>query len=114
MKQSDLPPVDVSYVDELSPEAVAVRQYSTLDLIPAAEFVLIGDISVPGVKTYRPGYDFELIGEAGARWLEESGLKDGGALLIRPDQHILERFDHAGPCIEAVSAALERHLGKLV
>ena len=114
LKQRNLPPVDVSYVNELSAEAIASRQYSTLDLIPPTQFVLIGELEVPGVRTCRPGYDFELLGESGVRWLEQSGLNDGGALLVRPDQHILERFDSFTVSVERVIAGLNRHLGQSV
>jgi len=108
--QTTLNAVDVSYVDEFSPEDIDARQYSTLDLCDLDKFTLVGDLDVPGVKTCRPGRDFELIGQAGEEWLSGAGLKTGGGLLVRPDQHILMVLD-ADSTVEEVQDVLRQHLG---
>lgn len=107
---SGIEPLDVSYVDELSPEEVAARQFSTLDLCELDQFTLIGDLEVPGVKTCRAGKDFMVIGQAGEDWLSRAGLKSGGGLLVRPDQHILMVLD-VRTTVEDVQEVLKGHLG---
>ncbi|KIX02969.1 uncharacterized protein Z518_06519 [Rhinocladiella mackenziei CBS 650.93] len=108
--KTTLSAVDVSYVDELSPDEVKARQYSTLDLCELDKFTLIGDLDVPGVKTCRLHQDFEVIGQAGQEWLTAAGLKDGGGLLIRPDQHILMVI-RPDTTVESVQRVLNQHLG---
>lgn len=88
-RQTHLAPVDVSYVTELSAEEARCRKYSMLDLCEPSQFTLIGDLQVPGVKSFRLGQDFEVIQPEGDWWLERTGLLEGGGLLVRPDQHIL-------------------------
>lgn len=97
-------------MDELSPEEVAARQFSTLDLCELDQFTLIGDLEVPGVKTCRAGKDFMVIGQAGEDWLSRAGLKSGGGLLVRPDQHILMVLD-VRTTVEDVQEVLKGHLG---
>ncbi|OCT49141.1 3-(3-hydroxy-phenyl)propionate hydroxylase [Cladophialophora carrionii] len=106
---SPLKPVDVSYVEEFSPEDVELRQYSTLDLCDLDKFTLIGELEVAGVKTCVPGKDFDVVGEAGQQWLKGAGLQDGGGLLVRPDQHILMLLD-ADTKVEEVESCLKQHL----
>ena len=89
LESTALAPVDVSYVDEFSAEDAARRRYSTLDLCACDRFTLIGDLEVRGVNTVRLGKDFELVDEDGKQWAENAGLRSGGGLLVRPDQHIL-------------------------
>lgn len=105
--------VDVSYVDELSPEQIDARRYSTLDLCELDQFTLIGadHLEVPGVRSCRLGTDFELIrGRAGEDWLTGARLKEGGGLLIRPDQHILMVLDKT-TTVKDVHEALRQHMG---
>ncbi|KAJ9610537.1 hypothetical protein H2200_005314 [Cladophialophora chaetospira] len=110
MKDSILQPVDVSYVDEFTKEDIELRRYSTLDLCDFDKFTLIGDLEVPGVKTCRVGKDFEVIGSAGQEWLQGAGLRDGGGLLVRPDQHILMVLTKDTQ-VEDVKQCMRRHLG---
>jgi hypothetical protein len=107
--QPTLPSVDVSYVDEFTPEEIECRQYSTLDLCDFDKFTLIGNLDVPNVKTLRLGRDFTVVGEAGVKWVEGAGLERGGGLLIRPDQHILMVLD-PDTTVEDVQDCLQRHL----
>jgi hypothetical protein len=102
--------VDVSYVDEFSSEDISLRRYSTLDLCDFAEFTLIGDLEVPGVKTCRPGRDFEVVGPEGEKWLKAAGCRGGGGLLLRPDQHILMVLD-ASTTVLDVQRVMKQHLG---
>ncbi|ETI26007.1 hypothetical protein G647_02784 [Cladophialophora carrionii CBS 160.54] len=106
---SPLKPVDVSYVEEFSPEDVELRQYSTLDLCDLDKLTLVGELQVPGIKTCVPGKDFDVVGEAGQQWLKGAGLQVGGGLLVRPDQHILMLLD-ADTTVEEVEACLKQHL----
>ena len=99
--------MDVSYVDEFSPEDIEARQYSTLDLCDFDKFTLIGDLDVPGVKTCRVGQDFDVIGNAGQEWL--SGV--GHGLLVRPDQHILMVLK-GDTTVEDVEWCVKQHLGR--
>ncbi|KIW23324.1 uncharacterized protein PV07_11532 [Cladophialophora immunda] len=106
LPHSTLKPVDVSYVDEFSPADLESHRYSTLDLCDLDKFTLVGRLDVPGVKTCRLGRDFEVIGEAGQKWLAAAGLDVGGGLLVRPDQHIL--MTQVGSRLEAIEETLER------
>ncbi|KAK5280433.1 hypothetical protein LTR40_006352, partial [Exophiala xenobiotica] len=109
--QTTLAPVDVSYVDEFSSEDICLRRYSTLDLCDFDKFTLIGDLEVPGVKTCRPGRDFEVVGPEGEEWLEAAGCREGGGLLLRPDQHILMVLD-ASTTVQDVQRVMKQHLGR--
>jgi hypothetical protein len=101
--------VDVSYVTEFSAEEVQRRTYSTLDLCEPGQFSLIGDLEVPGVKTFRLGQDFEVDGPEGHWWLSRAGLLSGGGVLVRPDQHILMILT-ADTTVKAVQKAIKEHL----
>lgn len=109
MRESNLKPVDVSYVGAFSPEDLANRQYSTLDLCEFNKFTLIGNLDVRGVKTCRVGQDFELVGEAGQQWLQGARLDVAGGLLVRPDQHILMVL-RADTAPEDVELCIRQHL----
>lgn len=109
-----LPAIDSSYVDELSSELVAQKQFSTLDLIRFDSFVLIVDQKyaegvhfaaqkaleqVPtavaskfSLRTVVHGIDFVLEQEQ-ETWADLLRLKEGGVVLVRPDQHILAIFE---------------------
>ncbi|KFY88038.1 hypothetical protein V500_06606 [Pseudogymnoascus sp. VKM F-4518 (FW-2643)] len=106
-----LPPIDSSYVTELQPEDVRGKEFSTLDLCALDAFTLIVDSEslfrwtqvVDAVLAQLPSTlrinvlalskDFHLVpGAHGEEWVEALRLKDGGAVLVRPDQHILQTF----------------------
>ncbi|OJJ33796.1 hypothetical protein ASPWEDRAFT_69580 [Aspergillus wentii DTO 134E9] len=104
-----LPPIDSSYVSELSEEEVKAKQFSTLDLCPFDTFTLLVDAefashwerhlsmvrsSLPTVSSLKiqlmvHGKEFELQpGKGSEKWAEVMKLHKQ-AILIRPDQHIL-------------------------
>ncbi|KAF9766319.1 hypothetical protein IL306_001298 [Fusarium sp. DS 682] len=104
-----LKPVSLAYVKEFSAEEIKARQYSTLDLcapdawtvlLPANDNNLYGVISAitnsqRNIKfnSLTLGKDFDVVTvSAGWDWSSESGLTQGRALLIRPDQHIFGSF----------------------
>ncbi|RDW65001.1 hypothetical protein BP6252_10652 [Coleophoma cylindrospora] len=121
-----MPPINSSYVTEFSPEEVRAKEYSTLDLCAFDAFTLIcRDVRWKDVwssaKTALPsqlkvnvlvlGKDFELLdGKYAAEWIEGFGLDNGGAVLVRPDQHILARLDGQGS-IEDLLKVLKEHVG---
>lgn len=100
-----LKPVDLRYVArELGPDKLAKWHYSTLDLVPPASYVLVhgggwakkaaelrmllGAHGVP-LAVLEAGRDFDFVDKkAGKAWVEGFGLKSGGAVLVRPDQHV--------------------------
>jgi len=109
-----IPPTDLSHVHELSDNEKAMRQYSTLDLCWYDVFTLIVNASEgqeerareiqklansingkgPGLalRTVTLGADFSIVFEQqGREWLSKFRLGCGqrGAVLVRPDQHIL-------------------------
>ncbi|QDS67736.1 hypothetical protein FKW77_005960 [Venturia effusa] len=120
-------PVDISYVEELSPEFVAARQYSVLDLCPIDSFtMLVGSqgawmerfrklkraLGQRGVKLvmFAAGEDFEFTNEAHLElFANGAGLKSGSGLLLRPDQHILTRLASA-TTVEQMESDLLNHL----
>lgn len=127
--QPHLPAIDSSYVDELTPDLITQKQFSTLDLCRFDSFtVLVGEkhadrirtivrealdqipsnISLP-LEIVVQGVDFVLGQGYEGRWSELTKLNEGQAVLVRPDQHILTVF---GPEVEAgdVVEALKRHL----
>ncbi|KAH8883509.1 hypothetical protein GQ53DRAFT_882741 [Thozetella sp. PMI_491] len=113
-------PVDVSYVKEFSQSQVAAREYSTLDLCGFDSITLIVSsfeawagklaafkqaMSLKGIdfQVWVANRDFAFVDQQGAQLFEKgAGFADGGALLVRPDQHILGRLSQ-----EATSADLE-------
>ncbi|KAG9234664.1 3-propionate hydroxylase [Amylocarpus encephaloides] len=126
-----LPPIDSSYVTELTPEEVAGKRYSTLDLCAFDAFTLLVDESfgpqwtqnlqetiekMPKkasslrINAVLMGRDFNLVpGARAGEWLQGTQLKNGHAVLVRPDQHILNTFlRHTTP--EQLSEALMQHL----
>lgn len=133
-----LPALDVSYVHELSPSEIAARRYSTLDLCEpdAFTFLLPGDVQTNGedgrrlsevvtpalqhfsssslrIHMRRLQEDFTLDEDDphSAAWLERSGFKSGGGLLVRPDQHILLSLRAETEATEIIGA-LECFLGR--
>jgi 2-polyprenyl-6-methoxyphenol hydroxylase-like FAD-dependent oxidoreductase len=101
-----LQPVNLGYVHEMSFHEAKARSYSTLDLCgPDAWTVLLPSLNSSMDQTaaelagmhhslkfhiFKLGREFDLLpGAAGAAWAQDSGLKSGSGLLVRPDQHIL-------------------------
>lgn len=104
-----LRPLDLSYVDELNEAKRAQLQYSTLDLCRPDTLTLItgsqpewhnlaeelhrrlNDVGLK-VQLFQAGVDFSFISKGHEELFDtEAGLMGSGGLLIRPDQHILER-----------------------
>lgn len=99
-----LKPVDLTYMaGELPADRLQKWQYSTLDLVPAASYVLIhagawakkalqlrmllAAHRIP-LAILEIGRDFEFVDKkAGKTWHDGFALKHG-AVLVRPDQHV--------------------------
>ncbi|KAL4782591.1 FAD binding domain-containing protein [Aspergillus varians] len=128
-----LPPIDSSYVSELSPDQLVQKQYSTLDLLPFDAFSMVVDSTSADswksrvtearkflpeavnaairIETVAPDVDFALEdAEQGAEWINLMRLKEGQATLIRPDQHILASFDSNSATAEDLVESLRSHL----
>ena len=125
-----LPPIDSSYVDEFSVEQVKEREWSVLDLCAFDAFTLFAPggqvgrrwqeilvdarVALPAslkVNVAVLDQDFELLnGNYGDEWKQEMGLNDGGAVLVRPDQHILAILS-TQTTADMFGQAIERHLG---
>ncbi|KAF2664156.1 FAD binding domain-containing protein [Microthyrium microscopicum] len=120
-------PVDVSYVDEFSEPDIQSRKFSTLDLLALDSFTMIAGPGIdwkrkiralhrvlpkvaPKVRIFCLDEDFELSTSSDVQWARESGLRDGRAYLIRPDQHILACFDQSTTEV-GISKALRSHVG---
>ncbi|KAF6834903.1 2,4-dichlorophenol 6-monooxygenase [Colletotrichum musicola] len=121
-------PIDVSYVKELSDEAVDARRFSILDLaVPGAFSLIAGSRALwtqrfdefevkmarkigARVHLWAAGEDFEFVGEGHRMFDKQARFSHGGALLVRPDQHLL---GCVGPETSAEDLALlvARHLG---
>lgn len=104
-----LKPINLEYIKEFSAEQIKARQYSTLDLCaPDAWTVLLPvndntlNKAIPAMvtnhgnikfNTLTLGKDFDVARVSASQdWLNQSGLTQGRALLIRPDQHIFGSF----------------------
>ncbi|PMD39449.1 3-propionate hydroxylase [Hyaloscypha variabilis F] len=111
---SKLPPIDCSYVKELRGSVLDQKRFSTLDLCAFDAFTLICSTShvaywsnvLSAIPSYLPklgtgfkinsailGEDFEIV--EGARrneWIMGLQLAHGAAVLVRPDQHILNCY----------------------
>ncbi|KAH7165134.1 3-propionate hydroxylase [Fusarium sp. MPI-SDFR-AT-0072] len=102
-------PVNLRYVKEFSAEDIKARRYSTLDLcapnawtllLPAkddkvhpAAAIITDSHRDTNFNTLTIGKDFDVATVTkGFDWLSESGLTQGHALLIRPDQHVFGSF----------------------
>jgi hypothetical protein len=120
--------IDSGYVKEFTQEGIEKREWSVLDLCTFDAFTLfIGKEERPkwaevvqdtrrellsGLKINVAvlSDDFEIVeGSKSDDWAKEMGLSEGGAVLVRPDQHILELFEKADA--GQVIAALKGHLG---
>lgn len=63
------------------------------------------------INTVVLGGDFEPLScRRAEEWVEEMYLKEGGGVLLRPDQHILETWREI-PAAEEIFNALAEHLG---
>ena len=66
----------------------------------------------PKTVLHALGTDFKLIpGARSEAWADGTGLRNGGALLVRPDQHILMRLEPRTSA-EEILASLKDFLGK--
>jgi hypothetical protein len=128
-----LSPIDCSYVKELDSSALRCKQFSTLDICAFDAFTLIFCSTftthwsnvLSELQSYLPksagkglkvnaavlGEDFELV--CGARrneWIMGLQLEHGAAVLVRPDQHILNCYG-VETKVEEVAKGLIAHLG---
>jgi hypothetical protein len=126
--QPQIEPLDISYVKELTPSEIDACRYSILDLCAFDTFTLfVGSIdtwaghfealqdalSDRGVKLnlFAADRDFEFANEQHHDLFSSgAGFGAGGGVLVRPDQHILGRFEK-GDTWEGLKNALEGHLG---
>lgn len=127
--RTDLPAIDSSYVDELTPELITQKQFSTLDLCRYDSFTVLVDekhadnirtivrkaldqipshISLP-LEIVVQGVDFVLEQGYEQKWNGLARLNEGQTVLVRPDQHVLAVF---GPEVESgqVVEGLKGHL----
>ncbi|OBR05282.1 FAD binding domain-containing protein [Colletotrichum higginsianum IMI 349063] len=119
-------PIDLSYVEELSDEQVAARQFSTLDLVQPGTFSLItgrrsawarrskesAEVLGYGISLclWAADEDFAFCDEGHSRLFEQDGrLSHGGAILVRPDQHILECLG-TETSVEEIVNCIARHM----
>ncbi|GKZ33932.1 hypothetical protein AbraIFM66950_004023 [Aspergillus brasiliensis] len=128
--QIRLPPIDCSYVSELLPEELKLKQFSTLDLCAFDAFTLIVDMTsadhwgmileevkrqLPGkcsglkIEMMARGANFDLQPGGGEKWMALTRLAEGQAILVRPDQHVLARFEYPGES-SGVLGELRAHL----
>jgi hypothetical protein len=118
-------------VAELNDEDLRKRQYSSLDLCSPNSFTalvsddgptimaintaleMLGESQIPlEIVTY--GKDFTLsTPSASGSWAAELELEQGGAALIRPDQHILAILKPGATTLD-VAQAIGTHLGRPV
>ncbi|OLN87753.1 2,4-dichlorophenol 6-monooxygenase [Colletotrichum chlorophyti] len=101
-------PIDTSYVKELSREEVAARRFSILDIVSPGTFNLIvgcraawtsrfNDLRrnldeklASRIHLWAADSDFRFSNDEHRKMYEQKGrLSQGGAILVRPDQHIL-------------------------
>jgi hypothetical protein len=115
-------------------DEITHKHYSTLDLVPIDTFILIVDSTTseqwrtsllemlsnlpPEVRSTLKvtivvmGEHFELEPtEHSTAWIDLMGLSRRQATLIRPDQHILTRFNSANAQSSDLRRALGHHLG---
>jgi hypothetical protein len=124
-----LPPIDNSFVKELSQEEARAKRFSTLDLIPFDTFIVITDRerglgwsgSLEEVRRELPQslkidvimrgvhFDVDESDENSRQWLNLTGLAEGKAILVRPDQHIIAVFSKASRAEDLVGI-LREHL----
>lgn len=100
-----LDPVDLSYLDDLPSSKAKDWNYSVLDVVHHSSYAFLYSGStwakkIPALrqmfaqqgvplKTLEVGKDFDFIEKKpGKAWQEGYGINKGGAVLVRPDQHI--------------------------
>ena len=128
-----LTPIDCSYVNELSDSELRCKQFSTLDLCAFDAFTLVFSSTftthwsnvLSELQHFLPksarstlkinaavlGEDFELVGGARRKeWIVGLQLEHGAAVLVRPDQHILNCYG-VETKVEEVTKGLIAHLG---
>jgi len=128
-----LTPIDCSYVNELSDSELRCKQFSTLDLCAFDAFTLVFSSTftthwsnvLSELQHFLPksarstlkinaavlGEDFELVGGARRKeWIVGLQLEHGAAVLVRPDQHILNCYG-VETKVEEVAKGLIAHLG---
>ena len=121
-------PINSSYVKEFNEESLKRRQWSVLDLCAYDAFTLFAGkedkknwlaaleeakIGLPTklkVNIAVLNEDFQIVeGVKKTEWVTEMGLSEGGAVLVRPDQHILDVFGKVDSV--RVTESLQQHLG---
>ncbi|KAH7146880.1 3-propionate hydroxylase [Dactylonectria estremocensis] len=128
-----IPPVDLNHIYEFSTTERNLRQYSTLDLCRLDQFTVITNSSalsiataqmakpewpaacqkgtnLPPLRVVYLGKDFELVfPEKSQDWLDQLHLGQGqvGAVLVRPDQHIVQGWEEFPSAKEFRHALLE-------
>lgn len=128
-----IPPVDLNHIYEFSTTERNLRQYSTLDLCRLDQFTVITNSSalsiataqmakpewpaacqkgtnLPPLRVVYLGKDFELVfPEKSQDWLDQLHLGQGqvGAVLVRPDQHIVQGWKEFPSAKEFRHALLE-------
>lgn len=126
--QPQMPPLDVSYVQEWSVLDASLRQWSTLDLCAFDCFTLIVGsrprwtermqhlkaslpAQKPQIKLWAADTDFEFVFPEQLVLFEDgSKLGLGGGLLVRPDQHIMMVLQDE-TTVDDIVEALRQHLG---
>jgi len=121
-------PVDLSYVSDMTASERSQRQYSSLDLCACDKFTLLVSASTEpiGMKAevlallnhlqiplsvFQHGNDFSVReGDRSSSWTQKTGLASGGAVLVRPDQHILALFTNTFSAHD-VASAIAKHFG---
>ena len=100
-------PIDTSYVHEFSAAEIAARRWSTLDLVAPGTFTVITGQRAAWadrfedlqkalkpwnlqVRLWSAGFDFEFTDRKQHSLFDsEVEFESGGAMLVRPDQHLL-------------------------
>lgn len=122
-------PIDVSYVKEWESDEVSARTASTLDLCPLKSFSLItssagtdwpacfqalkASVAKRGIAIHfwTEGHDFEFVyPQQKSLFGTQGNFNSGGAILVRPDQHILSTYVTRVSSAEVESDILA-HLG---
>ncbi|KAI1842426.1 hypothetical protein JX265_010416 [Neoarthrinium moseri] len=120
--------VDLSYIKEWSKEDVANRKASTLDLCSFDSFTLIvgsrqnwettfhqvaADLKDRNIRIqlWASGTDFDFVFSPHRQLFDhQAGLQSGGAVLLRPDQHILAMLE-AHESSSDIEQLIYNHLG---
>ena len=120
------PPVDLSYVPDMSLLDKTTCAYSSLDLCTHDAFTFITETRGADIEqamsyfknppipfqTAELGKDFHLYDNEKSRfWVDATRLKAGGVVLIRPDQHILALFDKSSLPLD-IAKSIASHLGR--